>query len=83
MNRDKSSDDDVAARRLRLLVSLVVVLALGAIAWSVTAAATGAKPTESETLALVGLVAAIVVGSRAPRGAGCAAGRAVAGRRGP
>jgi diguanylate cyclase (GGDEF)-like protein len=61
--RGQSSNDDVTDRRLSLLISLVVVLALSAVVASVAEVLTkpAARPSP---LVLLGLVAAITVGSR-------------------
>ena len=59
----QSSNDDATDRRLRLLISLVVVSAGAVVAWSVVAALS-APAAHPSPLTLLGLVAAIAVGSR-------------------
>jgi diguanylate cyclase (GGDEF)-like protein len=61
--RGQSSNDDATDRRLTLLISLVVVLALAAVAAALAEVLTTSAARPSP-LVLLGLVAAIAVGSR-------------------
>jgi diguanylate cyclase (GGDEF)-like protein len=61
--RGQSSNDDVTDRRLTLLISLVVVFAFAAVGASVAEVLT-TSTVDPSPLVLLGLVAAITVGSR-------------------
>ena len=63
MTRERSSNDDVTGKQLRLLIGLVVVAASGAVAWSIVAVMT--RPEQAPTpLLLGGLVLSIAVANR-------------------
>jgi diguanylate cyclase (GGDEF)-like protein len=63
VTRERSSNDDVTGKQLRLLIGLVVVAASGAVAWSIVAVTT--RPEQDPTpLLLGGLVLSIAVANR-------------------
>jgi diguanylate cyclase (GGDEF)-like protein len=61
--RGVSQNDDVTDRRLRLLVSLVVVLGAAAVVWALSVVLSHPSP-HRDALLLMGLVGAIAVGNR-------------------
>ena len=63
MTRERSSNDDVTGKQLRLLIGLVVVAASGAVAWSIVAVTTRPEPAPTPLL-LGGLVLSIAVANR-------------------
>ena len=63
MARELSPYDDVTDRRLRLLVSLVVVLGGAAVVWALRTASSTAIPKSWQVLPLA-LIAAIAIGNR-------------------
>jgi diguanylate cyclase (GGDEF)-like protein len=62
--RAVSPYDDVTDRRLRLLVSLVVVLGVAAVVWALSVVLSGRPPPPERLLLLLGLIGAIAVGNR-------------------
>jgi diguanylate cyclase (GGDEF)-like protein len=63
VTRERSSNDDVTGKQLRLLIGLVVVAASGAVAWSIVAVTTRPEPAPTPLL-LGGLVLSIAVANR-------------------